>query len=183
MCDPKRIAVVVGHTPDAPGAVSVGGVSEYDYNNAVAGILAPKLKALGHEVAVVHRGRPNDYRGLPAKVNKVRPDLVLSLHFNAFGSKARGSEMLYCKGSAAGERLARALQIEVVSALGVPDRGLKPRIRAERGGWLLAKTAAPCVVCEPFFGSNLADWNAAKAAHGALATAYADGVRAYLRAA
>lgn len=178
MC--KRVAIVVGHTSKRPGAVSVGGVSEYRFNDPIAHMVADKLAAIdGVEGFVVYRGLPNALRALPAKINAQRPDLILSLHFNAASFSASGSEMLYCKGSKNGRRFARLLQKEILAALGVRDRGVKSRVRKDRGGYLLTKTAAPAVIAEPFFGSNRKDWDKAKNAKNEIADAYVRAIRAY----
>lgn len=175
-------ALIVGHTRKAPGAVSVGGVSEYDFNSKLALDVVTEVERMTFDKAkkqsvvtrLVYRDEPNDYWGLPKKVNATGARFAISLHFNAARSKhATGTEVLYWHRSLQGRALATMLLDELLHALDLPQRGIKGRTIAGRGGRLLAKTAMPCVIAEPFFGSNVIDWNTATANRDRLVEAYA----------
>lgn len=173
----KKLAIIIGHTPESPGACNApSGVCEFGFNQPLAHQLAAKL-AGRVETAVVYRGRPNDYNNLPAKVNQTGADLALSLHANAFNTRASGTEMLHWRGSVVGEEFARSLQRRVLNALGLKNRGVKPvSSRRNRGGHLLYYTRMPCVIAEPFFIDNNTDFAVASANQSALVDAYAEAV-------
>ena len=180
-----NVAIIVGHTPDSPGAVSIEGVSEFVYNNPLADRLVKILRLRGFDVEKVLRGRPNQYSKLPAKVNRLRfgngggADIAVSLHFNAASFTASGTEMLYWYSSVKSRRLAALLQEEVINTLHTRDRGIKPRTSRDRGAHLLRKTSMPCVIVEPFFGSNNEDWLLGKNQKAKLTNAYALAIGRY----
>jgi N-acetylmuramoyl-L-alanine amidase len=175
-----HIALIVGHTPVAPGAVSIGGVSEFAYNSIVADRLEARLTALGYRVSRVARDLPNNLAGLPAKVNATGAQLAIELHFNSAADPAgNGCEMLHWHNSSGGRELADYMQQAVLQAFGLRNRGLKPIGNGGRGDLLLRSTRMPCILTEPFFGSNAGNWNRMKDAHDVLAGAYAHGVVGY----
>jgi N-acetylmuramoyl-L-alanine amidase len=173
-------AVVVGHTPVRPGAVSIDGISEFAYNSIVADHLEAKLAAMGYRVSRVARDLPDDLAGLPRKVNQTGADLAIELHFNSFADPlANGSEMLYWHASTDGRQLAEFAQKAVLQAFRLRNRGLVPIRSGQRGHILLRGTKMPCVLTEPFFGSNRGNWDRMKDAHDRLAAAYAHGIHGY----
>lgn len=173
-----RVALIVGHRESAQGAVSVDGTSEWDFNRALVERIAEEVD--GAEVVIVYRG---DHRGaysdLPAKVNELDVAAAVSMHFNSFNGHATGSEVLHYPGSTGGMQLAEAFLVEFIEALNLPNRGTKARGRDGRGGTLLAGTAMPCVICEPFFGDNPHDWQRATSRSDLLASAYARAISQY----
>lgn len=174
------IAIIVGHTQSSPGACAPdGSVCEFGYNEPVARGVVDELEAGGLTAQVVYRDEPNDYSGLPSKVNQLDPDFIVSLHANAAGEFATGTEMLYWHDSESGEVLARTLQRHVVAVLGLRDRGVKPRQSHHRGSHLLKSTRAPCVIAEPFFISNFKDLRRARAKKGQLVRAYVEAIQHY----
>lgn len=179
-----KIAIIVGHTPSSPGAVNArSGISEWDFNDPLAREIAHLINTTcnGHEAVLVYRDLPNDYNGLPSKVNRQQPDAIISLHANGHSTQAAtGTEMLYWHSSQKGKELAGLLQQEVLSALGLRDRGLKPiHDEKERGGKLLFRTRAPCVICEPFFITTDDDLETAQAGRDALIDAYVTAIKRF----
>lgn len=180
------VALVIGHRPGSPGAVSTGadcapaGVSEYDFNRALSRMVKAGVSG-SIEVEIMSReDTPDGYRELPGRINAAEPSFIVSMHFNAHElERASGTEALYWHGSKAGRDLAFLCQTQFLDVLELHDRGLKPRGWDDRGGYLLGKTAAPCVICEPFFGSNPGDWEVAWNSRGALARAYAQAIENY----
>lgn len=160
MKNKNKIVVNIGHGHIDRGAISVGNESEWTYNSKVSDKLVPKLKKAGYHVDVV--SQTTSYSALPSMINAKDPDIILSLHFNAASASAHGTEMLHHEGSHNGERLAKNLQKEVLKALGTRDRGVKGRVKGDRGSSLLRNTAAPAVILEPFFGTNTSDWDKGK---------------------
>ena len=166
-------AVVVGHRKSAKGAASGdGSVTEFDFNSAVATEIKKRVKKARVEV-VFRDNTTSGYRKLPAKINKLRPHFVVSLHCNAFDGTATGSETLYFHSSEPAKKLARVVQRHILSSLDLRDRKIKAKQQSDRGGTLLKFTNAPCVICEPFFIDNDSDLKMASRRQIGLAKAYA----------
>lgn len=190
--NPFRCALIVGHTSAAPGAVHpTRGVSEFAFNDALAPMVVEAVRCaasvLGRpevEVVIVHRGRPNRYKELPAKVNQTGADIAIEMHANASAYRTgTGSEVLYWYASSRGRLLAGFLQRAFVQALSLRDRGLRPITQTgDRGGLLLAGTRMPCVIAEPFFIDRDEDLTTAEARRGDLARAYAAAIIQYAEA-
>ena len=83
-----------------------------------------------------------------------------------------GSETLYTSGSSDGARFAGMIQARVLSALHLANRGIKSRVRGDRGGTLLFGTEAPAVIAEPFFIDNDSDLATANSNLARLIDAY-----------
>lgn len=177
----KHLALIIGHSKSSQGAVSIGGESEYRYNKALASQIVAALALAKSSVRVTVMERNGTYSQLPGQVNAKRPDFAIELHFNAHGNaQANGTEMLYWHTSRDGQDLARTIQDRVLLALGLRDRGLVGiSSEGQRGGILLRRTAMPCVIAEPFFGSNKDDWEVAVQRKADLATAYAQAIQIY----
>ena len=151
-----KVALVVGHTEASPGATNgFYNVDEFSVNSMLVSKVVEALSASGVEAEVVYRG---SYKDLPGLVNSLAPSLVVSFHCNAFNTIASGTEVLYYKGSHLGQQCALMMQGHLVDALQLPDRGIKFKSRGDRGGLLLQKTRAPCVIIEPFFIDNNYDY-------------------------
>ncbi|MYM61621.1 hypothetical protein GTG28_20685 [Vibrio sp. OCN044] len=181
----KKIAIIVGHSAASGGAANAkNGMTEYLFNDQLAQRIAPKLKNKGHEVLIVYRDCT--YTDLPFKVNDTGSDVAVSLHCNAYNAAVSGSEVLYYKYSKTSPRLAELIQKEVVAALDLPDRGLRPVDKShagkkgDRGGYLCAKTKMPCVIVEPFFIDNDNDLSTAMNKMDQLSEAIAKGIAEYV---
>ena len=152
----RRIAIVIGHNAKAPGAVrATDGVSEYVWN----GRLADEIQNLDPAHVRVFRRLPAasygaEIRQVYAEVDAWAADVSCELHFNASTRAASGTETLYATSS--GKAVAMKVQAQMVSALGLKDRGLLHRATGNGSQALLAGKA-PAVLVEPYFGSNLAD--------------------------
>lgn len=151
-----RCALVVGHKSSSPGAVNATqSLSEFEFNARLAVDIWKRFYESRVELVIVWR---RTYGTLAADVNEVDPVLVVSMHANASHSgTASGTETLYYHRSKWGKEIAGGFQNHFVSALGLPDRGTKPRTREDRGGGFLGDVAAPAVLCEPFFIDNDSD--------------------------
>lgn len=144
----STVGLIIGHTPDEPGAANRGQqISEWHYNSTLVRMVNRRLD----DTVIILRGRPNDWDGLPRKVNETGVDFAVSFHLNAYKGDAKGSETLYWHSSSQSRHLAEGLQEAFVSALGTSDRGVKPREEGDRGWTLLKHTTMPIVICEPFF--------------------------------
>ena len=148
------IALVVGHSSKNKGAKNKAfNVFEYDINKK----LAIDIKdILGSKVEIVYR--LNGYIQLPNDINKFNPNLILSLHCNAYNTKISGSEVLYYYKSECSKQIAQVFQSKIVNVLGLSDRGIKGKSSEDRGGYLLRYTNAPCLILEPCFLDNDSDF-------------------------
>ncbi len=170
---PKKLcALVIGHKKSSPGAININhNVTEFDFNEDLA--LRIEKKVNHTEIRKVYR---RTYKELPDDINAICPDLVVSLHCNAFNTKASGTEVLYYHKSEKGKKMADNLQNHFVEHLKLPDRGVKPKSAEDRGGYLLRYTKAPCVIAEPFFIDNDNDLAKAQGDMEGLAKAYAEAI-------
>lgn len=163
-------ALVVGHTRPAPGAVNQDGETEFGFNDALAKEIKRRVRKA--RVEIVHRDEPNDLNGLPAKINALQPDFILSLHCNAFNTQAGGTETLHWHTSTKGRRFAEITREHLLEALNLRKRKILA-IDGGRGGHLLRFTNAPCVIAEPFFIDNSRELGRARERRDQLIDAYA----------
>lgn len=91
-CDREDFLVVldVGHTADSPGAMSARGVPEYDFNLQLAKGIGEALSGAGFSRTVLlisdGPGKKSLYDRV-ARVNKLSPDLLLSIHHDSVPNK------------------------------------------------------------------------------------------------
>lgn len=153
-----KVCIDIGHCPSAPGAENqTYNISEYRYWRTFAQRLANYINGYGHGAVIVNRETDGGGTGMTACVracNEANADVIVALHANAYNGKASGTETLYWHTSPRGKRLAQCIQTQMVKALNLPDRGIKPITGTERGGAQLRGTVAPCVIVEPFFIDN-----------------------------
>lgn len=181
---PRPLCVLdIGHSARAPGACGLhegNKVCEFGFNSRLAERIREHVTQA--EIVITSRDdKPSGYRTLPAKINALRPNFVVSLHANGDDGSgtARGTEALYWHGSAEGRKLAALLLENHLAALGLPDRGLKPRTASQRGGSLLRDVGCPIAIGEPFFITHRDDLRTAMAKSSGLARAYAAAIDAF----
>lgn len=175
---PKPLCVlVVGHRQGQKGARMLNNnIFEFDFNSEIAQAIKQQVKKAN--IKILFRDDNNEgYTRLPAKINALQPKFIVSLHFNAVDNRrVSGTEMLYYHSSKTGHKMALAMQRHVLTALGLKNRRTKKVRQAERGGHLLKYTAAPCIITEPFFGTNSNDEQTAMTKKQDLIDAYAAGI-------
>ena len=172
-----RVALVIGHTRFSGGASSHNGVDEFEYNEELAGMIASNLSD-EHDIdaLIFHR---KSYRKLPKEINAKKPDIVISLHCNAYNTQVSGSEVLYYYKSKNGKILAQKMLDAIKQALDIKDRGVKGKSTEDRGGYILRYTNAPCVILEPFFIDNPDDYKIGKSMKNELALSLSDAILEY----
>ncbi len=170
---PKKLCLlVIGHMKSSPGAVNTNSdVTEFDFNENLAFRIEKKVNQT--DIQKVYR---KTYKELPDDINAIAPDFVVSLHCNAFNTKASGTEVLYYHKSEIGKKMAEKFLNYLVEHLKLPDRGIKPKSAENRGGYLLRYTKAPCIIAEPFFIDNDSDLSKAQENIDGLAEAYAKAI-------
>ena len=177
-----KVAIVIGHSSRSQGAVNLSsGLTEFMFNEKLAINLKNLIYKLYPKINAVLVYRNSSYSRLPKTVNDTHADICLSLHCNAFNTRATGTEMLYFEGSKNGRKFASLLQDAVLDALDLPDRGVKSKGSEDRGGLLLEETFMPCVIVEPFFIDNDRELQHAMTKVTNLTTAYASAIADMLR--
>jgi N-acetylmuramoyl-L-alanine amidase len=166
----KRLcALVIGHKRTSSGATNPStGLSEFDFNENLAFRIEEKVRETS-----VQRVYRRTWEQLPADINALSPDSVVSLHCNAFNTQVSGTEVLYYHRSEKGKKMAEILLDRLVGHLRLSNRGIKPKTSEDRGGYLLRYADAPSVIAEPFFIDNDGDLAKAQDDTEGLATAYA----------
>lgn len=167
-----KLVINIGHGGKDPGAVNKElGITENQFNRQL-GVVIKQLWP--YYVRLIEQDN-SGLNQLVRDINTMEPDLVVSLHCNAAEAKtATGTETLCWHTSTEGKRLAECVQARMVKALGLADRGVKPRDNLA----ILRGTKCPAIIVEPFFISNGADY--AKVDIDALAKAILMGVSDYV---
>jgi N-acetylmuramoyl-L-alanine amidase len=173
-----NVALVVGHKQTKPGAVNnLTGITEYQFNckvvddiinimrnlNIIQDSIPLKFESITKFTTTINNNRINvypvmrdgiRYSQLPERINKTKPDFIISFHANAYNKRASGSEVLYYHTSKTGMKIATILNERINTVLGLGDRGVKKIYDDNRGALVLRETNAPCVLIEPFFIDN-----------------------------
>jgi N-acetylmuramoyl-L-alanine amidase len=151
-----KICIDPGHGGYDPGAVGPSGLREKDVTLAVALLLADLLRQAGCEVFLTRTGDTTswtpeeDLQRRCDLANQAGADLFISIHANAAGNPAATGTETYCyRRGGQGERVAAAIQQQLVAALGLPDRGVKTA-----SFYVLQHTAMAAVLAELAFISN-----------------------------
>lgn len=175
IAEPKKLcALVIGHKKSSPGAGNErAGIHEFEFNEDLA--IRIEKKTRNTKIQRVYR---RTWEELPADINGLGPDFVLSLHCNSYNGQASGTEVLYYHKSQLAESIAKILQNHLVAFLDLRDRGIQAKTSEDRGGNLLRYTKAPCVIAEPFFIDNDQDLARARDDLEGLAGAYASAIDA-----
>lgn len=152
-----RICLDPGHDGVIdPGAVGPGGTTEAEITLAICFALQALLEQAGHEVLLTRTGPDANVYDLGPRVavsNDFGADLFVSVHCNSFSNpNAHGTETWYTEGSVQGRAAAEAVQRQLVTILGLTDRGIKST--AQERLYVLLNTAAPAILVEVAFISN-----------------------------
>jgi N-acetylmuramoyl-L-alanine amidase len=146
----RRVIVDPGHGGSDPGARGPGGLSEKDVALDIA-VRAGEMLSLGG-VAVTLTRTDDSYRSLSQRVAASRDgqgDVFLSIHCNSYvAPSAHGTETYYYE-SWQGQKLAVALQQELIDELERSDLGVR-----EAGFYVLRHTTMPAALAEVAFISN-----------------------------
>lgn len=149
-----KVYVDAGHGGKDPGAVGIGGAKEAAVNLAVAKYLQTELKRQGIDVKM---SRETDvYKALSVRTseaNKWGANIVVSIHCNAFANEsANGTETFCYKKGGNGEKIANAVQSNLLAVLKTNSRGVKEGNLA-----MVRDTKAPAILVELAFITNKSD--------------------------
>lgn len=152
----NKVAIVIGHRPKAPGAYShFLGETEYQFNSKVANLLTDIADVYERpDIPFVSEGFIISQ--LVKEINKKSYDMVISLHFNSFhNEQAHGATALYYLTNKFGKAIAKEFVQMISDDFGISKRELIPvTSKKDRGGTLICGVKSPCILVEPFFGSN-----------------------------
>lgn len=156
-----KLAIIVGHEKRAGGAdfaISSAYKDEYSYNTAIANLCNTFISSGAYsniQLKIIFR----DGIGISGAYNVAKEwgcDCCIELHYNAYNTKASGSETLTTV-DAQDKLFAQIIHNEICLALsrGGQSRVLKILSRGDRGGGNIYAMpgSANCLV-EPFFGDN-----------------------------
>jgi len=170
-------ALVIGHKKHSPGARNLReNITEFEFNEQLAIDIENNIQNITEfKNLSIQRVYRRTYKSLPADINKLNPDFIISMHCNAFNGKAKGCEVLYYYKSSYGKKFANILNL-YFSKISSKSRGIKPINVEDRGGYLLKYTKAPCIIAEPFFIDNDDELNYYSDNYDLLLEAYIDGI-------
>lgn len=144
-----KIFINAGHGGTDPGACSKEGIKESEVAASIALAVVNRLKLNGYPVEYFQQ-KENHFE-IASEENKSGATCFISIHCNAHTSEsANGIEVLYCKGSEKGERLAQIMKEELCYFTRLASRGIKPREDLT----VLNRTKAPAILIELGFLSN-----------------------------
>lgn len=158
-----KVFINPGHDLDYDsGAVNADGTRECDIAAEIGTRVKMYLEAVGIECAMMqsdnlaptYAGRSEypDRQGetVTECANNWGADLFISIHCNAAGGNARGTEVEIYQSGGASELLAHCIQDQIVNSLGTVDRGVKemPQLL------VLRYTDMPAVLVETAFIDN-----------------------------
>lgn len=158
------ICVDVGHGGNDPGKIAVDGTPEKDINLSIARKLRTYLEAADAQVILTReddRGlyketdtqkKAADMRNRCAKINEMKPDLMVSIHQNSYHQEAvSGGQVFYFSNSEEGKRLAEILQRRFDYVLGDKNTRLA---KANGSYYLLRNVKCVSAIVECGFLSN-----------------------------
>lgn len=182
----ELFAICVGHSrKNDQGAISVGGTSEWNYNNDIAIDLQARLKILGVPSFIVSNYQKSDYtlaiNYMASVLRNKGATAGMELHFNSYDGSADEEEYLYWHSSSKSRLLAECVLNEHVARDPDPrTRGAKPKSDG-RGSYALKATPCPFIITEPFFGDNAKEWEQWGSSEGMdrLVEIYAAGIVRY----
>ena len=151
-----KFGIDPGHNVNHDGGANGVRKSENQLIMEVSSKVISKLKALGHEIvnclpASAH-SMGNTLRQRTNKANHLNCDVFVSIHFNAFGKGANGTEVLYISNT--GKSIAVPV-VKEIAKLGFRDRGVKYRNNLH----VLKATRMPAILIECCFCDNWTDMN------------------------
>ncbi|MBZ9634782.1 N-acetylmuramoyl-L-alanine amidase [Clostridium sp. FP1] len=154
-----KVVLDAGHGGYDPGATGPTGINEKDITLAITLKVGSILVKNGVDTVYTRTSdniawSTNEAQNLQARCdisNAAKPDYFVSIHENSFSAPtASGIETYYFSGSVAGQKLAQAVQTELIKETGRVDRGLK----TTTGLYVIKNVEATAILVETSFISN-----------------------------
>ena len=169
---------------------SITKMNEFTWNkDFVENYLLSELQKAGIKYQIVLRDV-----GITKLVNDLnkaagKDDIILSFHLNSGVATATGIETLYWHTSTKGKKLAEIVQKNLLSVLGLANRGIKIRRKPvdkadelnQRGWTMFRDTKVPYVMLESFFISNDKDLKIGTERKAELAKAVVSAIKEYIK--
>lgn len=162
--DSRLIIIDAGHGGNDPGKIGVDGTQEKDLNLTMALKLKLLLEQQDMQVIMTRETddglydekasnkKVQDMKRRCELINETQPACVISIHQNSYHEEAiHGAQVFYYETSAESERLAKAIQEELVSFVEPENHR---QAKANDTYYLLKKTQVPVVIVECGFLSN-----------------------------
>ncbi len=169
----KKVFIIPGHGGSDPGA-SVH-ITEKVYTLKTAFALAEILSKYGVDYKLSRtQDIDTDMDEYIRVCNNYKPDLVISIHFNAGGGQ--GFEVYYSVAGGTSKKLAENINAEVKKIMS--SRGIKTKLDSSGRDFFapIRETNDPAVLCEGGFVDSKSDADFIKVNYKKLAEAYANGI-------
>jgi len=179
----KKVVIDPGHGGIDSGAIGITGLLEKELTLDVGERLQKMLEDAGATVIMTREGdRSTSNRTRVEVANDAKADVFVSIHANAYSNPdSNGTETFYCSQNSNrdfSKYLAQQLQRELITELGLRDRGVKTR-----SFYVLKETEMPSALVELAFLTNKDEEALLKKPETRAASAEAlfRGLEAYLR--
>lgn len=169
----KKIFIAPGHGGTDPGAVKF--ITEKDYTLKTSLALAEYLSEYGIDYKLSRtQDIDTDMNEYIKICNSYKPDLVISVHFNAGGGQ--GFEVYHSVVGGTSKLLAQNINTEASKLM--KSRGIKTKTQSNGSDYfgVIRETNAPAVLVEGGFVDNQSDADFIKSNYKKLAKAYADAI-------
>ncbi len=169
----KKVFIIPGHGGIDGGAAKYIVEKEYTLKTALA--LAEFLSEYGIDYKFSRtQDIDTDMDEYIRVCNAYKPDLVISVHFNAGGGQ--GFEVYHSAVGGTSKKLAENINAEVSKLM--KSRGIKTKTQSDGRDYfgVIRETYAPAVLVEGGFVDNKSDADYIKSNYKKLAKSYADGI-------
>lgn len=161
----KKVAIIIGHSKFKQGARNkTSGVTEFMFNKDIANMFLIDVLFQGfmydfarYKLRIFER--KISITKMTSRVNKWKPDIVISLHCNAFDTTASGTEAILQidQHDMSNEffKHVNSLVKYIAKEFRIKNRGIVFRTSTEAGGYMLSKLECENkALIEPFFIDN-----------------------------
>lgn len=158
-----RVILDAGHGGRDPGKVGVNEVLEKDINLAIVLKIQKLLEEEGITVMLTRTedtrldengqeySKMADMESRVQMINEVRPEMVVSIHQNSYGSEEiKGAQVFYYTDSEESQQMAEIMQESLRTIDPTNDR----QIKADSTYYMLKKTEVPTLIVECGFLTN-----------------------------
>lgn len=169
----KKVYIIPGHGGRDGGAAKYIVEKEYTLKTSLA--LSEYLSEYGIDYKLSRtQDIDTDMNEYIRTCNAYKPDLAISIHFNAGGGQ--GFEIYHYSGGGISKTFAENINAEASKLM--KSRGIKIKLGSDGRDYfgVIRDTAAPAVLVEGGFVDNQSDADFIKANYKKLAKAYADGI-------
>ena len=168
-----KVFINPGHCPGVDSGATGNGLRECDVALKIGKRVQKYLENIGIETKLL---QIDGLAAIATAANKSGADLFVSIHCNSAAvDTAHGTETFHWNGSESGEKLASAIQYQIINSIGTVNRGVKTA-----NFTVLRLTDMPAVLVETAFINNSHDAKLLVEKEDDFARAIARGVTDYL---